>query len=284
MASGKSRVLGFIAGNRLQMEYAGRLLAGALTGATKLNYSLRFFLYDHNFKPEQLIMELQAQKIRGILLSGDLGHHRIDPLIRQCTNYGIQCGTVNISNRVSGIGVASDDSSGMEEMVRRLYALGHRKISYQTVDTEAEYARKREKGYLAGIRKCGLEASCFKIQISEEYQIDIRNILVSGCTALLCYSDHLAARLLQQAYQHGIRIPEELSICGFSGMQLASYAALPLSTIVQDFEGMGEKGAEMLIQLLENKSENKKDKLKNIVLPTTILMQTTTRRIDSCTK
>ena len=284
MASGKSRVLGFIAGNRLQMEYAGRLLAGALTGATKLNYSLRFFLYDNNFKPEQLIMELQAQKIRGILLSGDLGHHRIDPLIRQCTNYGIQCGTVNISNRVSGIGVASDDSSGMEEMVRRLYALGHRKISYQTVDTEAEYARKREKGYLAGIRKCGLEASCFKIQISEEYQIDIRNILVSGCTALLCYSDHLAARLLQQAYQHGIRIPEELSICGFSGMQLANYAALPLSTIVQDFEGMGEKGAEMLIQLLENKSENKKDKLKNIVLPTTILMQTTTRRIDSCTK
>ena len=152
MASGKSRVLGFIAGNRLQMEYAGRLLAGALTGATKLNYSLRFFLYDNNFKPEQLIMDLQAQKIRGILLSGDLGHHRIDPLIRQCTNYGIQCGTVNISNRVSGIGVASDDSSGMEEMVRRLYALGHRKISYQTVDTEAEYARKREKGYLAGIR------------------------------------------------------------------------------------------------------------------------------------
>lgn len=95
---------------------------------------------------------------------------------------------------------------------------------------------------------------------------------------------HNAARLLQQAYKHGLRIPEELSIYGFSGMQLASYAALPLSTIVQDFEGMGEKGAEMLIQLLENKSENKKDKLKNIVLPTTILMQTTTRRIDSCTK
>ena len=47
---------------------------------------------------------------------------------------------------------------------------------------------------------------------------------------------HNAARLLQQAYKHGIRIPEELSIYGFSGMQLASYAALPLSTIVQDFE------------------------------------------------
>ena len=69
---------------------------------------------------------------------------------------------------------------------------------------------------------------------------------------------HNAERLLQQAYKHGIRIPEELPIYGFSGMQLASYAALPLSTIVQDFEGMGEKGAEMLIQLLENKSENKK--------------------------
>ena len=84
---------------------------------------------------------------------------------------------------------------------------------------------------------------------------------------------------MQQAYAQGIRIPDEISICGYSGIKLADYSALPVTTVIQDFEGMGKKAAEILISQVEKRSSIRKGTVKNIALPTMLKIQKSTRAV-----
>ena len=127
------------------------------------------------------------------------------------------------------------------------------------------------------MKKYGLRGKVFTPE-SGEYP-EILKLTEAGYTALLCESDYIAARLMQQAYAAGVRVPDKISICGFAGMQVADYAALPLTTVSQDFEGMGEKAASLLISVLEKRKKPANGNIENISLPTLIRIQKTTKGI-----
>ena len=72
-------------------------------------------------------------------------------------------------------------------------------------------------------------------------------------TAVICFSDTLAAGVLRTARQLGIDVPGELSVVGFDDMQLAASTTPPLTTVHQDVEGKGRTAASLLKQLIDNK-------------------------------
>ncbi|MBO4632582.1 MAG: LacI family DNA-binding transcriptional regulator [Lentisphaeria bacterium] len=276
MASGKSRVIGFLTAVRSSVEYPGRLLSGALERASAREYALRVFHYDPEV-PDSLITTLLSQQIRGILISGDLGRPAADRIIAECSGRGIRCVTVNLSNQVEGFGIVSYDAGGMKKLVEWLFAHGHRKIAMLSCSSQEEYARKRLNGYLAGMRSCGLRDAVFGPS-SGGYP-SLARLRETGFSAVMCDTDYTAASLMQQAYRDGIRVPETISVCGFAGMQVADFAALPLTTVDQDFEGMGETAAEMLINVLEKGILPEPGKIKNISLPTRLNIQKTTKGV-----
>ena len=276
MVSGKSRILGFVSGQRSSVEYSGRLLSGALESASLASYALRVFYY-HTDEPDRLCTTLLSQQIHGILIAGDLGRNCADRIIEACTRRRIHCVTVNLSNQRKGFGVVSDDAGGMSEMVENLYRGGHRKIAMFSSRIEAEYVQKRLNGYCAGMKKSGLPEKVFTPEAGKYPELS--KLTEAGYTAVLCESDYIAARLMQQAYAEGILVPESISVCGFAGMQVADYAALPLTTVSQDFEGMGEKAASLLISVLEKGNTPSDGIIENISLPTRIRIQKTTKGI-----
>jgi len=276
MVKGTSRVLGFLAPAGNNPEYSGRLLCGAQLGASEKEYALRFFLYDDS-GARSLVPILRAARIGGVLISGDLGRARADCICRLCRDAGILCATVNLSNRVEGVGVVSDDEEGMAEMVRTLFRMGHRRIYMFGTASSAEYAKARLAGYRRGMNGCGLRgASC---RLPKNVGLPALDELIRrGFTAAVCDSDYTAARLLQQAYECGIRIPDELSLCGFAGLQIADFAAAPISTVAQDFEAMGRRAAQELIALLERRERaNLSNETKNIRVSARIRIQETTK-------
>ena len=276
MASGKSRILGFISNSRSSMEYSGRLLSGALERASALGYALRVFRYADD-QLETLTDILLSQKIQGILISGDLERTVVNRIIIRCKDCGIQCATVNLSNQVEGFGVVSDDAEGMRLLVCRLYEHGHRKIAMLSDNRHAEYAVKRRNGYREGIRQCGLKPQIFH-RVRNQYPT-LKELVSADFTAVMCDTDYSAANLMQQAYKEGIRVPDTISVCGFAGMQVADFAALPLTTVAQDFEGMGNQAAFLLIDSLEKDKEPVSGKVRNISLPVRIHIQKTTKGI-----
>ncbi|MCK4784891.1 MAG: substrate-binding domain-containing protein, partial [Desulfobacteraceae bacterium] len=73
-------------------------------------------------------------------------------------------------------------------------------------------------------------------------------------TAVFCSNDFLALGAMEGARETGIKLPEDLSIVGFDDMEIASFVTPGLTTIRQPAYDMGKFGAEVLLNLIGNKS------------------------------
>ena len=66
-------------------------------------------------------------------------------------------------------------------------------------------------------------------------------------TAVVCYNDNIAIKLLQFCKEHDIRVPDDLSVIGIDDSKYASICDVPLTTIVHPQRRLGEAAAEKLI-------------------------------------
>jgi DNA-binding LacI/PurR family transcriptional regulator len=69
-------------------------------------------------------------------------------------------------------------------------------------------------------------------------------------TAIFAASDMQAVGVLEAAKELGILVPEQLSVIGFDGIEVSEL--LELSTIYQPVQAMGEQGAALLVELIDN--------------------------------
>lgn len=72
-------------------------------------------------------------------------------------------------------------------------------------------------------------------------------------TAVLCTTDSMALGVIAYARDHGIAVPEQLSVTGFDGITPA--LALGLSTVVQPNKEKGAAAGRMLASLIEGRGE-----------------------------
>lgn len=68
-------------------------------------------------------------------------------------------------------------------------------------------------------------------------------------TAVLCTTDTMALGVLAHAHEHGLRVPEDISVTGFDGIAKALY--LGLSTVVQPNKDKGAASGAMLARLIK---------------------------------
>jgi LacI family transcriptional regulator len=74
----------------------------------------------------------------------------------------------------------------------------------------------------------------------------------------------------------GIRIPEDLSITGFDNLPICSLFTPRLTTVAQDFSGMGESA----VSLLDMAIKNPQRKPECIQLATTLILGDTVKTIS----
>ena len=88
-------------------------------------------------------------------------------------------------------------------------------------------------------------------------------------TAIVAQSDLLALGAIRAAEERGLRVPEDLSVTGFDGIELPWYAGR-LTTVLQHGEEKGQRLGAMVRALLDG------DQAPNVVLPTELRVGTTT--------
>jgi LacI family repressor for deo operon, udp, cdd, tsx, nupC, and nupG len=82
-------------------------------------------------------------------------------------------------------------------------------------------------------------------------------------TALFCENDEMAIGALKRIKEAGLSVPEDISLVGFDDIPLAQYCDPPLTTIAQLAEVFGHRAVEMLINLIEKKSNPQ----QHVILP-----------------
>jgi LacI family transcriptional regulator len=69
-------------------------------------------------------------------------------------------------------------------------------------------------------------------------------------TAVFCANDQQALGMLRALHEHGIRVPEEISVVGFDDIPEAAYMTPPLTTVRQDFDEVGRSCLAALLHML----------------------------------
>ena len=94
-------------------------------------------------------------------------------------------------------------------------------------------------------------------------------------TAIFCESDEMAIGAMQAVRRHGLKVPDDMSIIGFDGHEMAEFS--DLTTIEQPVQLMGELAASAIMEKLRRPSAE----LPSITLPTTLIVRNSTKRINS---
>lgn len=154
--------------------------------------------------------------------------------------------------------IGLDEVTGARLATDHLLELGHTKIAYvsgtilpQSVDAA------RLAGYRAALRHAGVQPAgelALKVgQRSDPARLDaVRRILSSDDrpTAVFTASDITAVELMACAQELGLRIPRDISVVGFDGMQLAAIPMISLTTIAQPVQDFARLSIEAILQHL----------------------------------
>lgn len=172
------------------------------------------------------------------------------------------------------ISIANYD--GAFAMVRHLIGLGHRRIATIRGPAGNVDAEERLRGYREAIRKARLGPTAdleFSGDFTESAGYDAAaRILASDPrpTAVFAANDNLAIGLISALRDAGVRVPEEIAVCGFDDIAIARFVSPPLSTVRVDAYGLGQRAIE---QWLGSAGGRKAAPASCTVLPTKLVLR-----------
>jgi len=148
--------------------------------------------------------------------------------------------------------VAADHRGGAYIGVSHLIKLGHRRIGF-VGDTESSQGRMRYLGFSDALREYSLVCASDYIQPGNwtwesGYDAALRLLrLPQTPSAIFCANDNMAMGAIRALQEHGVQIPEDMSILGFDDIPSASQSRPPLTTIKQPTQEMVRDAIGLLI-------------------------------------
>jgi DNA-binding LacI/PurR family transcriptional regulator len=153
--------------------------------------------------------------------------------------------------------VTNNDQVGARLAMQHLFDLGHNQIAHISGGT-LEPAAIREQIYREQMESAGL-AHLIRIESGDLTNLGgleaARRMLIEGPapTAIFASNDISAIGAMAACEEHGLRVPEDISIIGYDGAALGALRTLSLTTVAQPLTEMGRLGAERLFDRLEGR-------------------------------
>jgi DNA-binding LacI/PurR family transcriptional regulator len=95
----------------------------------------------------------------------------------------------------------------------------------------------------------------------------------SSITAVYSANDEMAFGLMRALHEHGLRVPEDVSVVGFDGIALSEYSSPPLTTVKQDFHRVGQELVRLVLEQIRSKVSVPRDRM---LIPTELIVRGTT--------
>lgn len=261
--------------------YFSSVLSGIEQEAASRGYIVVVGQSAEQYDREVMLCErFYAHQVCGIIVSQAKNTHRYDhfqklidhgiPLIfydRICT--GLNCSRVVV-----------DDYQGAFNAVTHLIETGCRRIAFYGSPMTLEISKNRYNGYRDALLKANIRPDDRLFRICDN-RIDAEAITPELLSqeevpdGFFAVNDDTAIGILYTAKRMGYRIPEDISICGFTNGQRAVACDPMLTTVEQRGMNIGEEAAGILISKVEG--EIPLDKVVKRVIRTKLVIRGTTR-------
>lgn len=217
------------------------------------------YLDEDENEVEHAIMMCRERKPIGILfLGGNLIYfeNSFSKVTVPCVILTNQSDELNRSNLSS---VSTDDTMASKAAVDYLIENGHREIGILGGDWKlSDISRRRYEGGLMSFKEHGLkfhEKTRYQpSRFSYDNAYEAMKCLIErepDITAVFAMSDVTAIGAIRALRDMGYQIPEDISVMGFDGIELAEYYNPKLTTIRQQHEGLAKRGIEILMKMID---------------------------------
>lgn len=257
-------------------EFFSRIVLNVQLALAQSGYSVFICNTDESHELEQsYLSSLQTLQIRGLIcISGyDLTDENWPDVP---TVYIDRDPAVRVKHSVS---IESDNENGGYQAGRELLRRGCRRPAMLEDDRRLSTAVSRESGFLNALEEAGIKRRDVQIltveRVDERHAYDaVSFALRSGARfdGLFCCTDWLALgaiRALQNAHK---KVPDEVKVVGYDDISMASYCALPITTVHQDVNEMSRIAVEELRWMMEGKQSRR----THWVVPVTLVRREST--------
>lgn len=229
----------------------------------------------------------------GILFLGG----NMDNFVSRFEQIHLPCVLVSTPGKALGFpnlsSVATDDMEGARCAMGYLLDAGHRRIGVlagQECNAEkTDGLKNMSELRLEGcIRACGERGVPFnpvsqveqtRYSITGGYEGMSRLLdRIPDLTALFTMSDVTALGAIRAIRDRNLRVPEDVSVVGFDGLELSHYLNPRLTTIWQDTSRMAQRAVEILLSQLEDETQTVHE-----IVPYRLLQRESVKKIPCVT-
>ena len=261
--------------------YFSSILAGIEEAASARGYNIMVAQSDEKYEREVRICDIfRRSKVCGVIVSQAKDTLKYDHY-QKLIDVGIPlvfcdriCTGVNASR------VVVDDYLGTYNAVTHLIESGCKRIAFYGSPMQLQISKNRYNGYRDALLKHGMALDETIVRVCDN-RGDAETItpeilaLNHRPDAFFAVNDDTAIGILYTVKRAGFKVPDDISICGFTNGQRAIACYPMLTTVEQRGKRVGEEAAEILMDKVEGLSPI--EKIEKRVVRTRLIIRGTTK-------
>lgn len=180
-----------------------------------------------------------------------------NPIVEELIHSDIPVAMID-QNKNDVICINSRNKQGMKILVNHLHDRGHKKITYVTGQQDNYVALDRLNAFNEKTKELNIDKTCNSIEgvftdTEKGYEITKKIMESNDRPTAILYGDDLSAiGGLRYMIQNNIKVPEEIAIAGYDGIDISQLVTPRLTTIRQDVHNIGQNVTLELIKKIEN--------------------------------
>jgi len=243
--------------------YLAEIQDGVLEACDEHRYSM--MVRPLRMRGDDLVRHLDAlisdHHPDGVVLTPPITDY--EPLLRRLKERNVPYASVSPMQHDAAIGVAMDEQQAARAIVEHLLQLGHRRIAHVIGIADHGASRWRLAGYREALAAAGIDedpalvvqgAFTFSSGVTAAHELFA---LEHRPTAVFAANDDMATGVMWAAGEYGLKVPHDLSVCGFDDTPLARQLWPALTTVRQPSREMGKIAAQQLLNVLRGQGQGR---------------------------
>jgi DNA-binding LacI/PurR family transcriptional regulator len=256
LASGRSNMLGLLISD-ISNPFFPEVVKAIEAAAFERGYNV--ILLNTNYDAERAadyVRRLSELKMAGVaLMTSELDSELFREITRRQVSVVFDSHDVT-SERMSNICV--DYAAGIEEAVRHLVSLGHRRIAHIAGASRIPSGVIRREAFTDFMRRY-LPDEPEPAVYEGDFRLDGGRRAASEIlaarelpTAIIAANDMMALGAMREFRKAGLSIPQDISVVGFDDIAFAALSEPPLTTVCSPRAEIGRRVVEALVALIEH--------------------------------
>lgn len=280
LKSNKTNTLGVLLPEILNHFYA-KVLFGIEQEASKNGYKIVTCITNESYKKEVEYVEmLNYSSVDGFILALSKETQMLNKLdhFKDLKRDNVPLVMIDrVTGEIDCDKVVVDDKEASKSAIRHLIKTGCKKVAVISTIFDLSVGKLRLEGAREEIAKIeGVSLVELPINHVDTEESEIESFLKNNdIDAVLGLDETAAAIVINMANKLGRKIPEELSVIGFTDGLLSKHSYPKLTTVSQHAKDLGAKAAKILVDRIADTSENGL-KTKTEVLKTSLILRDST--------